>query len=124
MLASVTELLRCIRCDHPGPLSLEAGGKRKGEQVMEGALTCLGCGARWPIEDGIADFVGDLLQFRVLVVVRDDDGAFLCGFRLDLFALLDEVLDEVASIAAGVEISRVAVEVVVPALELGRLCHF
>lgn len=58
MLASVTELLRCIRCDHPGPLSLEAGAKRRGEQVMEGALTCLGCGASWPIEDGIADFVG------------------------------------------------------------------
>ena len=58
MLASVTELLRCIRCNHPGPLSLEPGGKRRGEEVVSGRLSCRGCGAHWPIEEGIADFVG------------------------------------------------------------------
>lgn len=56
MHVGLTEILRCPRC--PGDLVLLAE-HAAGGRVASGRLGCAACGARYPIDEGIADFRGD-----------------------------------------------------------------
>ena len=55
MIRSHTKLLRCLDCDH-SPLDVDVVSQ-DGEHVMDGAVRCSACGAKWPIVRGVPRFV-------------------------------------------------------------------
>ncbi|MGB9633323.1 MAG: Trm112 family protein, partial [Chloroflexaceae bacterium] len=60
MYAEVLEYLTCPH--HPdAPLALEAGERRADDgEIVNGALRCPVCAARYPIVEGIADVLGPI----------------------------------------------------------------
>lgn len=54
MKTDLMEILRCPVCR--AELTLEAG-QRSGDEILTGTLTCSGCHATYPIEDGIPDLL-------------------------------------------------------------------
>jgi SAM-dependent methyltransferase len=59
MKDSLLSLLRCRKCGHWFQLSAAA---LEEHEVMEGTLTCQGCGAQFPVRRGIPRFVPQLLD--------------------------------------------------------------
>lgn len=56
MHTQVLDLLVCPSCRRDAPLALAAASQADGE-VIDGTLVCGGCGATWPIVNGIPRFV-------------------------------------------------------------------
>ncbi len=54
MKPKLLEILRCPVCRKELTLS---PSRQEGTEVLEGTLTCTGCGASYPIADGIPDML-------------------------------------------------------------------
>ena len=54
MRAELLEIIVCPLCK--ADLSLETE-REDGDEVVEGTLTCTGCGERYPVEDGIPNLL-------------------------------------------------------------------
>ena len=55
MKRTLLDILACPACKHH-PLSLEVE-REDGAEVVEGKLICPGCGASYPVQDGIPDML-------------------------------------------------------------------
>lgn len=69
MLVSTLPRLRCLNCleGKSGELTLDAR-RKNGNDVLQGSLSCAGCGSVYPILGGVAILVNDIeryLQFHV-----------------------------------------------------------
>lgn len=103
---------RCRRGAKAHRLALAEVATREGEAVLQGVLACLGCGARYPILDGVPcvlrDLGGWLADARSAALWRDDLapcvaalvesvlplGAVYAQTRADLAAYLDSHFGE------------------------------
>lgn len=63
MRRQTLELLRCPRC---GAGSLIPDADVAGSAMTFGPARCLGCGSRFPVHDGLIDFVGDRSKLKPL----------------------------------------------------------
>ena len=61
MRRETLELLRCPKC---GAGSLVPDADVAGSAMAFGPARCLGCGARFPVHDGLIDFVGDRAKLK------------------------------------------------------------
>lgn len=56
MKRGTLEILRCVKC-HSG--RLEPEGEIAASKMSFGPVACVGCGARYPVGEGLLDFVGE-----------------------------------------------------------------
>jgi SAM-dependent methyltransferase/uncharacterized protein YbaR (Trm112 family) len=74
MRDALLEIVRCPTCQLTLAL---ADGRRDGQQVVAGTLSCVRCGGRWPIVEGVPDFVGA----RGAYGVEQTTGGFATNWR-------------------------------------------